>query len=140
MILKEESEEMKREILRKDELIKRHYEKLGDWQALLQDMQSTPGSSSNSSTTPNSSNSASAPVGSSGAAVTAGGGRVLLVPGSVPVGVSPGMNTIPQPASGDGGPSGQPTGFVPGNNYRTNIPGSPGMQGPLAYLDSMARK
>ena len=33
MILKEDSDEMKRELLRKDELIKKHYEHLGDWQS-----------------------------------------------------------------------------------------------------------
>ena len=51
MILKEDSDEMKRELLRKDELIKKHYEKLGDWQALLQDMQGSNTSASNSGST-----------------------------------------------------------------------------------------
>ena len=48
MILKEDSDEMKRELLRKDELIKKHYEKLGDWQSLLQDMQASSTNSSSS--------------------------------------------------------------------------------------------
>lgn len=125
MILKEDSDEMKRELLRKDELIKKHYEKLGDWQALLQDMQgatSTNSSSSGSTTTVNT-GSASAISGSS---PRVGGGSV---------GVTPGMN-IPTPSESAGG---QPSGFVPGNNYRTNLTGT-SMQTPLAYLDSMARK
>ena len=125
MILKEDSDEMKRELVRKDELIKKHYEKLADWQSLLQDMQPA-----SSSTTPNISGNSSSktvtPAGKSGNALRLGGASV---------GVTPGMN-IPTPSDG---PGGQPAGFVPGNNYRTNLPGSP-MQGPLAYLDSMARK
>ena len=124
MILKEDSDEMKREILRKDELIKKHYEKLGDWQSLLQDMQASSSSgTSNSGNTSTSANSGSAMVNQ--AARLSGG----------PTNVTPGMN-IPTP---NDGPGGQPAGFVPGNNYRTNIPGS-SMQTPLAYLDSMARK
>ena len=111
---------MKRELLRKDELIKKHYEKLGDWQALLQDMQGSNTSASNSGSTAATANTI---VGTTG--------RVSGGPG----GVSPGMN-IPAPSDG---PGGQPAGFVPGNNYRTNIPGS-SMQTPLAYLDSMTRK
>ena len=79
MVLKEDSDEMKRELIRKDELIKRHYEKLGDWQALLQDMQggSTSGSLSSTST----------PSGAGGVAATSniatGGGRgsVAVTPG-----------------------------------------------------------
>ena len=125
MILKEDSDEMKRELLRKDELIKKHYEKLGDWQALLQDMQ---GSSSTSA-----SNSGSSIISTSAPASTIAGTNTRV--SGVPVGVTPGMN-IPTPSDG---PGGQPAGFVPGNNYRTNIPGS-SMQTPLAYLDSMTRK
>ena len=125
MILKEDSDEMKREILRKDELIKKHYEKLGDWQALLQDMQ---GSSSTSAT-----NSGSNISSTSAPANTISGTNTRV--SGVPVGVTPGMNI---PTTSDG-PGGQPAGFVPGNNYRTNIPGS-SMQTPLAYLDSMTRK
>merc|ERR1712061_716117 len=67
LILKEDSDEMKRELLRKDELTKKHYEKLGDWQSLLQDMQgatSTNLSTSGSTTTVNT-GSASAISGSS---------------------------------------------------------------------------
>ena len=126
MILKEDSDEMKRELLRKDELIKRHYEKLGDWQSLLQDMQAA-SSSSNSNVGGNSGSTTVA----SGGSMMGGAGRI----GGSSMGVTPGMNI---PAHGDG-PGGQPAGFVPGNNYRTNLPGSP-MQGPLAYLDSMTRK
>lgn len=124
MILKEDSDEMKRELLRKDELIKKHYEKLGDWQSLLQDMQGSSTSASNS--------------GSSSGSTTASATTIVGPTGRVsggPVGVTPGMN-IPAPSDG---PGGQPAGFVPGNNYRTNIPGS-SMQTPLAYLDSMTRK
>ena len=120
MILKEDSDEMKRELLRKDELIKKHYEKLGDWQALLQDMQGSNTSASNSGSTAATANT-----------IVGNTSRV----GGGPVGVAPGMN-IPAPSDG---PGGQPAGFVPGNNYRTNIPGS-SMQTPLAYLDSMTRK
>ena len=125
MILKEDSDEMKRELLRKDELIKKHYEKLGDWQSLLQDMQ---GATSTNLSTSGSTNSASA--GPSNASV----GSSSRVSG-VSTGVAPGMNIPPQ-SEGTGG---QPSGFVPGNNYRTNLSGS-SMQTPLAYLDSMTRK
>ena len=125
MILKEDSDEMKRELLRKDELIKKHYEKLGDWQSLLQDMQ---GTTSTNLSTSGSTNSAS--TGPSNASV----GSSSRVSG-VSTGVAPGMNIPPQ-SEGTGG---QPSGFVPGNNYRTNLSGS-SMQTPLAYLDSMSRK
>ena len=125
MILKEDSDEMKRELLRKDELIKKHYEKLGDWQSLLQDMQGTTSTNLSGSGNTNSANAgpSNAVVGSS---PKVGGGTA---------GVVPGMN-IPTQGEGSGG---QPSGFVPGNNYRTNLPGS-SMQTPLAYLDSMTRK
>ena len=125
MVLKEDSDEMKRELIRKDELIKRHYEKLGDWQALLQDMQG--GSSSGSLSSTSSTSGVSGIAGTSN--IPAGGGR-----GSVAI--TPGSNI---PAPGDG-TLGQPPGLVPGNNYRTNLPGAAGMHGPLAYLDSMSRK
>ena len=125
MILKEDSDEMKRELLRKDELIKKHYEKLGDWQSLLQDMQGA--SSTNLSTSGNTNIANSGP---SNASV----GSSSRVSG-VSAGVAPGMN-IPTQSEGTGG---QPSGFVPGNNYRTNLSGS-SMQTPLAYLDSMTRK
>ena len=124
MILKEDSDEMKRELLRKDELIKKHYEKLGDWQSLLQDMQ---GSSTSTLTSGSSS-------GSTTASATTIVGTTGRISGGA-VGVTPGMN-IPAPRDG---PGGQPAGFVPGNNYRTNMAGS-SMQTPLAYLDSMTRK
>ena len=125
MVLKEDSDEMKRELIRKDELIKRHYEKLGDWQALLQDMQG--GSSTGTLTSPCTTTAVSGTAATSN--IAPGGGRG-------PMAVTPGMN-IPTPGGGVGG---QPPGLVPGNNYRTNLPASPGMQGPLAYLDSMSRK
>ena len=125
MILKEDSDEMKRELLRKDELIKKHYEKLGDWQALLQDMQGA--SSTNLSSTGNTNSVNTGNTSSiTGSATRVGGGIV---------GVTPGMS-IPNQNENSGG---QPSGFVPGNNYRTNLPGS-SMQTPLAYLDSMTRK
>ena len=125
MILKEDSDEMKRELLRKDELIKKHYEKLGDWQALLQDMQGA--SSTNLSSTGNTNSVNTGNTSSiTGSATRVGGGNV---------GVTPGMS-IPNQNEKSGG---QPSGFVPGNNYRTNLPGS-SMQTPLAYLDSMTRK
>ena len=124
MILKEDSDEMKRELLRKDELIKKHYEKLGDWQSLLQDMQA---SSTNSTSSGGSNSSTLTPAASAGGPTSR--------PSAGPMGVTPGMH-IPTPKDGQGG---QPAGFVPGNNYRTNLPGS-SMQTPLAYLDSMTRK
>jgi len=124
MILKEDSDEMKRELLRKDELIKKHYEKLGDWQALLQDMQGA--TSTNSSSSVNTSSVNTGPAGAIVGSSPRFGGTV---------GVTPGMNI---PTQGDSA-GGQPSGFVPGNNYRTNLPGS-SMQTPLAYLDSMTRK
>ena len=76
-------QEMKRELLRKDELIKKHYEKLGDWQALLQDMQGA--SSTNLSSTGNTNNvntgNTSAITGSSSRV----GGNVGVTPGmSIP--------------------------------------------------------
>ena len=38
LILREDSSELRAELQRKDELIRRHYEKMAHWQALLQDM------------------------------------------------------------------------------------------------------
>ena len=37
LILKEDSNELKQELIKKEDLIRRHYDKLGQWQALLQD-------------------------------------------------------------------------------------------------------
>ena len=39
MILKEDTGELKAELVRKDELIRKHYEKLGKWKEMLADAQ-----------------------------------------------------------------------------------------------------
>eukprot|EP00096_Caligus_rogercresseyi_P014268 TRINITY_DN6766_c0_g2_i1.p1 TRINITY_DN6766_c0_g2~~TRINITY_DN6766_c0_g2_i1.p1 ORF type:complete len:188 (-),score=50.83 TRINITY_DN6766_c0_g2_i1:331-894(-) len=36
-ILREESTDLRQELLKKDEILRKHYERLGQWQALLQD-------------------------------------------------------------------------------------------------------
>jgi hypothetical protein len=43
-ILREDSSELKSELLKKDELVRAHYDKLTQWQAMLQDMQQQGGS------------------------------------------------------------------------------------------------
>ena len=43
MILKEDTVELKAELVRKDELIKKHYDKLGHWQTMLADVQGVQG-------------------------------------------------------------------------------------------------
>ena len=111
VILREDSVELKQEILKKDELIKRHYEKLAQWQALLSDMQGAP-----PNTSPSTAGSAQGPP-----------------PEQTMRPMQPGAPLQP----GIGAPQG---GFVPGNNYRNNLhQGAPGMmQGPLAYLEKTA--
>lgn len=39
LLLREDSTELKQELARKDELLRKHYEKLGQWQGLLQEVQ-----------------------------------------------------------------------------------------------------
>ncbi|TRY68414.1 hypothetical protein TCAL_02190 [Tigriopus californicus] len=109
LILKEESADMKQEMAKKDELIRRHYDKLTQWQALLQDMQ---GNNTGSTANPTGSN-ALGPNGPAGAAATGapslpGGPRG---PSSLLPPTGPGAPIQP----GVGAPQG---GFVPGNNYR----------------------
>ncbi len=40
LVLKEETTELKQELIKKEELVRKHFEKLNTWQELLQDMQS----------------------------------------------------------------------------------------------------
>ena len=88
MILKEDTGELKAELVRKDELIRKHYEKLGKWKEMLADAQQV-----TSQTSP-------------------GPGARPQGPGSVP-GTVPGGQTGPGATTGPGGqtPHGS---FVPG--------------------------
>eukprot|EP00095_Tigriopus_kingsejongensis_P002923 maker-scaffold336_size202805-snap-gene-1.48 protein:Tk02923 transcript:maker-scaffold336_size202805-snap-gene-1.48-mRNA-1 annotation:"hypothetical protein TcasGA2_TC001173" len=122
LILREECTDMKQEMAKKDELIRRHYEKLGQWQALLQDMQGTSG-----------------PGASQGAGPPGLGQPGPGAPGSV---AASSLTRTANPLHGPTGPGapiqpgvGAPQGgFVPGNNYRMQAPmGSNGDH--LSYLE-----
>jgi len=95
-ILREESNELRQELVRKDELIRCHYEKLAQWQVMLQEMDTLQQHSTDTSR--------SAKHGS--------GGNVAHIPVRMPIrGVTPGTPTLP----GIGAAQGV---FIPGNNYR----------------------
>lgn len=139
-ILKEDTNDLKAELVRKDELIRKHYEKLGQWQNMLADVQVQSS-------------------GSGGTAAAAGGTQArgqTGPPGALPT-VGPSDRSGPQAGPLGAGPTsipgpGGPTphgGFVPGNNY-SRMPGQPpqmfggpggqqggqqNLQGPLAYLE-----
>jgi len=110
MVLKEDTAELKSELVRKDELIRKHYDKLQQWQGMLADVQGVQ-PSGNSAVRP--------PGGQLGVpglpppgSIPTGGGP--LQPGSFPIGAGP-MTRMPGPMYG--GSSGQ------------------SLQGPLAHLE-----
>jgi len=110
MVLKEDTAELKQELVRKDELIRKHYEKLIQWQNMLADVQGV--------------QPASATVRPQGA------------PGLSQLGPPGGMG-LPQPGM-PGGPLGSfgPSGSfsrMPGPG--SQMYGGPNLQGPLAYLE-----
>ncbi len=129
LVLKDDTMELKKELQAKDELLRRHFDKLSQWQALLQDMQAGGGGG-----------------GGAGAGAAAGAGQQQqhaqqhpgaggMRPG--PPGAAPGPGTLMQP--GAGAPQG---GFVPGNSYRMPVSAGPrGMMmmgaghDPLSYLE-----
>ena len=114
MILKEDTGELKSELVRKDELIRKHYEKLGQWQTMLADVQVQSSSSQPTSNRP---------------------------VGTPPQGQERPQGVLGGPALP--GPGGQTPhgGFVPGNNYsrmpgqQHSMYGQQNLQGPLAYLE-----
>ena len=114
MILKEDTGELKSELVRKDELIKKHYEKLGQWQTMLADVQVQSSASQPANTRPQ---------------------------GTPPQGQERPQGVLGGPSLP--GPGGQTPhgGFVPGNNYSRIQPGQHSMygqqnlHGPLAYLE-----
>ena len=117
MILKEDTGELKSELVRKEELIRKHYEKLGQWQTMLADVQVQSSSSQSSSVRPQ----GTPPQGQ-----------------ERPPGAMGGPNGPTLPGPGGQTPHG---GFVPGNNY-SRMPGQQhsmysqqNLQGPLAYLE-----
>ena len=116
LILREDSSELRAELQRKDELIRRHYEKMAHWQALLQDMkeQQQPPQPQN------------APGLQPGAKMQPGS-PLPPQPGQVPVPQGPAVQ-----GSGVQGPAGP--GFVQGqaNQYRMNPTTA---QTPLAFLE-----
>lgn len=113
LILREDSSELRAEIQRKDELIRRHYDKMAHWQSLLQDMKEQ---EQQQQTPPQ-----NAPAGA--AALPAG---VKGQPGSPMQGLQPGPGPQGPVPQGAPGPSfGQPS------PYRMNPP----YQTPLASLE-----
>ena len=85
LILKEDSTDLRAELQKKDELIRRHYEKLSQWQALLQDMQA------GSPPTPPAANAGVAGVQSAGK-LQPGSPMQQPGPGAPPGGFVPGNN------------------------------------------------
>jgi len=140
--LSDENQELKREILRKDELIRRHSDKLSQWQAMLSGQVqagNAPGNAPPTAAPPQAPN----PSLQSGPPM---GGEQATPHQQPQVGVRPGAPLQP----GIGAPQG---GFVPGNNYRMINPANRGMHpgahpphmgaqmgagSPLAYLEKTA--
>ena len=115
LVLKDDTMELKKELQAKDELLRRHFDKLSQWQALLQDMPASGGQQQQQQ------QQQQVRPPPAGAAVSSGPGAPM----------QPGM----------GAPQG---GFVPGNSYRMPVVGGPrgGMmmmggtgQDPLSYLE-----
>ncbi len=99
-ILREDSNELRQELLRKDELLRAHYDKLAQWQAMLTDRQQQQQQQQ--------------PVDPK----QQGKPGVVGPPGSMQI-----RGPMPRPAAAPGAPMmpgiGAPQGgFVPGNNYR----------------------
>lgn len=124
-ILKEDTLELRSELVRKDELIRKHYDKLGQWQNMLADVQ--------------------------GVQAGPGQGQGPAPPGAgMPRGPGgpPGPGGPGSPLPGPGGPTPH-GGFVPGPQYSRMPGGGMGahggfggaggpqqsLQGPLAYLE-----
>ncbi|KAF5301518.1 hypothetical protein FQR65_LT08821 [Abscondita terminalis] len=131
MVVKEDINELRLELTRKEELLKRHYEKIAVWQNLLADLQGyakSPAQSTSSQGIINNGNSVPpSPIASIPGNQTPN--QMMVPPGmtGTGVGVGPGMMS-PQQAmfmqqQGMGGP-------------RTPFPQQGGLlQGPLAYLE-----
>merc|ERR1712039_707201 len=97
-ILREESNELRQELVRKDELIRSHYEKLAQWQVMLQEMGTLQQHNTDASR----------------ATKHVPSGMGAQIPVRMPIairGVAPGTTPLP----GIGAPQGV---FIPGNNYR----------------------
>jgi len=119
MILKEDTAELKSELVRKDELIRKHYEKLGQWKDMLADVNQVQPSTSQ-------------PAGARPQGTPPQGQERQAQAGL------PGPNGPTLPGPGGQTPHG---GFVPGNNYsrmpgqQQSMYGQQTLQGPLAYLE-----
>jgi len=117
MVLKEDTTELKSELVKKDELIRKHYDKLLQWQGMLADVQGVQSTNSASRVPP--------------------GGAVGGPPGSTGTmtGFPPGGGPPPMPgglhAPGNFG------GFsrMPGPGMYGSGPGGQSLPGPLAYLE-----
>jgi len=96
-ILREDSNELRQELVKKDELIRSHYEKLAQWQAMLQEMDTLQQHNTDASRATKH--------------VPSGSGAQIPVRMPMTRGVAPGTPTLP----GIGAPQGV---FIPGNNYR----------------------
>jgi len=108
MILKEDSEVLKQELARKDELIKKHYEKLSKWKEMLADAQVNPQSQ------------ASRPSSVPGGVPGASGGTMPGPGGQTPHGSFVPGNNYPR---------------MPGQGQQHAMYGQQNLQGPLAYLE-----
>ena len=134
MILKEDTGELKAELVRKDELIRKHYEKLGKWKEMLADAQQvTSQTNPGPGVRPQGPGSSPAVLGGPGGpGVTGPGGQTphgSFVPGRTQQLISSATNL-----SFSAGPN-YPR--MPGQHH--NMYGGGGgqqnLQGPLAYLE-----
>lgn len=115
LILKDDCTDLRAELQKKDELLRKHYDKLAQWQALLQDVQAGAAPPQTALGGAGSSGVAG-PVGGAGSSGVPMAGR--LPPGSPMQQAGPGVQQPP------------PGGFLPGSNFRMNPP-----QSPLAHLE-----
>jgi len=127
LILKDECNDLRAELFRKDELLKKNHEKLGHWQAILSDLQSVTSAGSKSVIGNPLSQSGGGNMGVQGPLTPGGSGRPQT-PASVGRPQTPGGPMTPQGRM-------QPS---PSLGYNPMGQGPTGLQGPLAFLEKSA--
>jgi mediator of RNA polymerase II transcription subunit 28 len=135
LILKDECGDLRLELVRKDELLRKNFEKLGYWQSILADLQSVTSVSGKTVGNPLAGSQTPGPLGQSQGQgpLTPGGGGRPLTPASV------GRPQTP----GGGGPLTPQGRMQPSPSLGFNPMGQgqgppTGLQGPLAYLEKTA--
>jgi len=135
LILKDECYDLRQELSRKDELLKKNYDKLGYWQSILADLQTVSSVGGKTVGNPIGSQTPGSSSGSMGGPLTPGGGGRPQTPASVGRPQTPGGGG---PLTPQGRMQPSPSlGFNPMGQGPMSQ-GPTGLQGPLAYLEKTA--